>query len=101
MLGNYSCFCCRLLTFSTTTKHQTQEHYKSVKTLANSLDPDQDRQSVGPDLEPNYLQMFSANDKLKSLLASEELKELKMGLLTHLNIMEFPTIIKWTSPFSF
>ena len=24
-------------------------------TFANSLDPDQDRHSVGPDLEPNYL----------------------------------------------
>ena len=24
-------------------------------TFANSLDPDQDRQNVGPDLDPNYL----------------------------------------------
>ena len=68
---------------------------------SHSLNPDQDRRSVGPDLDANYLQMFSANDKLKSLLASEELKELKMGLLTHLNLMEFPTIIKWTIRFSF
>ena len=89
--------------FFNNNKNKTQEHYKSVKKFANSLDPYQDRQSVGPDLDPNYmcLQMFSANDKLKSLLVSEELKELKMGLLTHLNLMEFPTIIKWTSPFSF
>ena len=27
---------------------------------SNSLDPDQDRQHVGPDLDPNCLQMLSA-----------------------------------------
>ena len=30
--------------------------------VSNSLDPDQDRQSVGPDLGPNCLQMLSADD---------------------------------------
>ena len=34
------------------------------------LDPDQDRRSVGPDLDPNYLQRLSADDE--SLLAWKE-----------------------------
>ena len=31
--------------------------------MSNSLDPDQDRQNVGPDLGPNCLQRLSADDK--------------------------------------
>ena len=31
--------------------------------MSNSLDPDQDRLSVGPDLNPNFLQRLSADDK--------------------------------------
>ena len=31
--------------------------------MSNSLDPDQDRHSVGPDLEQNRLQRLSADDK--------------------------------------
>ena len=30
--------------------------------MSNSLDPDQARQNVGPDLGPNYLQKLSADD---------------------------------------
>ena len=29
--------------------------YRLLITFANSLDPDQDRQNVGPDLDPNAL----------------------------------------------
>ena len=32
-------------------------------TFANNLDPDQDRHSVGPDLDLNCLQRLSADDK--------------------------------------
>ena len=31
--------------------------------MSNSLDPDQDRHSVGPDLNPNCLQRLSADEK--------------------------------------
>ena len=31
--------------------------------VTNSLDPDQDRHSVGPDLGPNFLQGLSAGDE--------------------------------------
>ena len=39
--------------------------------MSNSLDPDQDRHIVGPDLGQNGLQSLSADDK--SLLARKEL----------------------------
>ena len=35
--------------------------------VSNSLDPDQDRHNVGPDLGPNSLQRFSADDKILHL----------------------------------
>ena len=34
--------------------------------MSNSLNPDQDRHSVGPDLSPNCLQRLSAEDKVKA-----------------------------------
>ena len=34
--------------------------------VSNSLDPDQDGRSVGPDLDPNCLQRLSAEDKCHS-----------------------------------
>ena len=36
--------------------------------MSNSLDPDQDRHSVGPDLGPNCLQRLSADDKKSPLV---------------------------------
>ena len=44
--------------------------------MLNSLDPDQDLHSVGPDLGPNYLQRTSAEDK-KLSLARKEFIEMK------------------------
>ena len=40
--------------------------------VSNSLDPDQDRHYVGPDLGPNCLQRLSADDKWP--LARKELR---------------------------
>ena len=34
--------------------------------VSNSLEPDQDRCSIGPDLDPNCLQRLSAEDKCHS-----------------------------------
>ena len=54
MLGNLSCFCCRLLTFFQNKlfkKKFFQEHDQSVK------------HSVGPDLGPNCFQRLSTEDK--------------------------------------
>ena len=42
--------------------------------MSKSLDPDQDRPSVGPDLGPKFLQRLSTDDK-KSPLARKVLSE--------------------------
>ena len=42
--------------------------------MSNGLDPDQGRHSVGPDLVLNCLQMLSADNILKLLIAMEEFK---------------------------
>ena len=45
--------------------------------MSNSLDPDQDRQNVGPDLGPNCLQRLSDDKKLprKEFILIECIKE--------------------------
>ena len=57
MLGN-ACFYCRLLTFFKSNFSQ-----KRCTGVSNSLDPDQDRHFVGPDLGSNCLQRLSADYK--------------------------------------
>ena len=54
MLGNFSRFCRRLMTFFKINlfKKFFQEHYQSVKRFESN----QDRHCVGPDLGPNCLQ---------------------------------------------
>ena len=51
-------------------KNFFQEHYQFRNTIGvpNNLEPDQDRHSVGPDLDPNCLQRFlSADDKVAAI----------------------------------
>ena len=43
---------------------QTVWHSDSVPAFANSLDPDQDRQIVGPELDSNHLNSCSWNNFL-------------------------------------
>ena len=38
--------------------------FRNTIRVSNSLDPDQDRQNVGPDLGPNCLQRLSADDNV-------------------------------------
>ena len=66
MLGNFLCFCCRLLTFL--------NHFFFQKHLSETLseyqtvcDPDQDRHSVGPNLGHNCLQSLSTDFKSHQL----------------------------------
>ena len=54
MMGNCSCFCCHLLTFFRIIFFQKILPKNTVR-VSNSLDPDQDRRSFGPDLGPNCL----------------------------------------------
>ena len=62
MLGNFACFCYRLLTCSKLTFKKIRNTFR----VLNGLDPDQERHSVGPDLGPNCLQRLSADDKSHS-----------------------------------
>ena len=61
MLGNFHAFVavCWLISKSTFSKNS----FRITIWVSNSLDPDQDRQNVGPDLGPNCLQRLSADDK--------------------------------------
>ena len=45
----------------------------NVLRLSNSLDPDQDGQKVGPDLDPNCLQRLSLDDKSQQARQSVKL----------------------------
>ena len=59
MLDNFSCFNCRLLTFSK--NFFSKNHFRNTISV-NGLDPDQDRHNVGPDLGPSCFQWLSADD---------------------------------------
>ena len=74
MLGNFSCFCCRLQTFFKINFFINffQEHYQSV----NGLYPDEDQHSFSPDLGPNCLQRLSAEDKVTT--SKERVKSSKL-----------------------
>ena len=61
MLGNFSCFCCRLLTFFKFTFPKNS--FRNTIRVTNSLDPDQNRHFVGPDLGPSCLQRLSVDGK--------------------------------------
>ena len=51
--------------------------FKNTIRVANGLDPDQDQQSVGPDLGPNCLQMLSADDKSLDYSHGQSIKVVK------------------------
>ena len=56
MLGNFTCFCCRLLTSFQNCLFQKMLSGTHAIRVSNDLGPDQDRHSVGPGLGPNCLE---------------------------------------------
>ena len=62
MVCNFSYFCCHLLTFFKTNFFKKNSLRTSIR-VPNSLNPDQDQHSVGPDLGPYCLQRLLADDK--------------------------------------
>ena len=40
------------------------DFYRLLITLANSLEPNQDRENVGPDLDPNSLPLYYCSRKI-------------------------------------
>ena len=72
MLGNFFIFF--LLSsadFSKFTFSKKIYIFRNFIIVSNSLDPDQDRHFVGPDLDPNCLQRLSADNK--SFVAKKEI----------------------------
>ena len=61
MLGNFSCFFVVRVLFLKLTF--SKKSFRNTIMVSNSLDPDQARHFVGPDLGPNCLQRLSAEDK--------------------------------------
>ena len=61
MLSN--CLCIDLVCCFLKKKKKFRNIIRMLITFANSLDPDQARRSVEPDLVPNCLQRLSADDK--------------------------------------
>ena len=52
-------------TTKATTSKEQQHSFRNTIRVSNSLDPDQDRHSVGPDLGPNCLQMLPTDNETK------------------------------------
>ena len=71
MLGNFSCFCCRLLTFFKISF--CEKKFGNTTRVSNGLDPDQDESFVSYDLGPSHLQRLSADDKRLLLLRKERI----------------------------
>ena len=70
-----------------------ENSFKKTIIVTNSLDPDQVRHFVGPDLAQNCLQWLSADN------TSRQKKVKIVCVLTHLRRMEFSIFINWPSPF--
>ena len=48
----------------------SKKYFRNIIRVSNSSDPDQARQSVGPDLDPNCLKRLSADDNSGRLFSS-------------------------------
>ena len=62
MLSNFQCFHCRLLMFFFKI-NCFKKLFRITIRVSNSLDPDQDRHFVGPDLGQKCFQRLSADNK--------------------------------------
>ena len=58
MLGNSAYFCCLLIFFKIDI---FKNYFRNTIKMSGSLDPDQARHYVGPDLGPNCFQRLSAD----------------------------------------
>ena len=65
VIGALRVSCCLLIFFKLTF---SKNAFSNTIRMSNSLDSDQDRPSVGPDLDLNCLQRLPADDKRKELM---------------------------------
>ena len=80
MLGNFSCFCYRLL-FSKLTF--SKNYFRNTIRVSNSLDLDQDWHSVGLDLGLYCLQSLSADNKKKVPTSKERVNDFVLKIITY------------------
>ena len=64
MLGNFACFGSRLLTAFKMNFFNIKIFHEHSQSVSNGLDPDQDRQKVGPDLGPNCFKCYEQTTKV-------------------------------------
>ena len=69
MLGNFLFLCCHLTFFKT---NFFQNIASETIGVSNSLEPDQDRHSVGPDLDPKLFAMVISRREKSKVAASKE-----------------------------
>ena len=62
MLGNFSCFCCRLPIFSKLNFEKNS--FGNTIRVSNGLDPDQDECFVSHDLDPSHLRGYQQMTKV-------------------------------------
>ena len=79
-LGNFSCFLSSDDFFSKSTL--SKNSFRNTIRVSNSLDPDQARHLVGPDLGPNCLQRLSAVDTSRQRVSC---KVLQFNILTSIS----------------
>ena len=86
MLGNFTCFFVICWFFQNSTF--SKKYFRNTIRVSNSLDPDQDRHSIGPDLGPNCLQrlIISIWQKLP-LSIRRELRKPNCGFLGNISYM--------------
>ena len=77
MLGNFA-FLLSVISFLKLTF--AKKSFRNTIRVSNSLDPNQARRFVGPDLKPNCLQRLSADDK-KTPLAGKELSPVRFSYI--------------------
>ena len=67
------CFSCFLLSADFFQNQLFRKILSGIPSVSNSLDPDQARQFVGPELGPNCLQKLSAEDISRQRVNTKEL----------------------------
>ena len=69
-LENFSCFFSHLLTFFSNLT-LSENYFRNTISVSNSLNPDQARQHVGPDLDENHVQRLSADNTSRKIIEVE------------------------------
>ena len=87
LLGNIACFLTPADYMYFSKSSVLKNSFRNAIRVSNSLDPDQARHYVAPDLGPHCSQRLSADDNSKQRIIVIDKAELRLGC-THLNMNE-------------